>query len=191
MSTPHLDEWDSISAEWRAPAAGAPAGISLDALRAVVRRRSRARWLTLAAEVVLTVVVVTWALAQLPDAGTAATVGRAAIVGFTAAIWGVSTWNRRHSWRALGATTADFLRLAHAQLDAGERSLRWSGRVVAAVVLVWTPWVLWRATRGAITPDEAPVWALFALYLVAMLGGCAWYARWLSRERAALPARDD
>jgi len=191
MNTPSLDEWDTISAEWRSPGAVAPRAITLDALRQTVRRRARTRLLTLAAEVVVTVIVVAWSLAQLPAVGMAASVGRGAILLFTASIWAVTIWNRRHSWRPLGVTTVDFLRLAHAQLDAGERSLRMSRAVVGVVALAWTPWVAWRFAHGLIAADEAPVWALFAAYLVVMLGGCAWYARWIARERALLPPRDE
>ncbi len=189
MNAPILDEWELLGTEWRADSRPVPATAAvLERLLRRVRRRSWQRAAVLALEVVLTVAVVWWSMNQLPQEGIEAWVLRLGVLLFTALVWVFGLWNGRHGWRAEGALPSDFLALSRRRLTEGQRSIRFVRIILGVSTAAFAPWLVARAVNGAIAGREWATLGGFVLYLAAMLGWCAWYARWIARERAWLDA---
>jgi hypothetical protein len=181
-------EWERLGDDWRAASREQDGGVELQSLRLVVARRARRRALLIVVEPLLSAAVLWWTFTQVRGTGAAVGAARAAVLVLTASVWAYVWWNRRHVWRPLGETTADYLRLMHEQLDASERSVRVVGVVLGTVAAVWVPWVVWRIAFRPLRSFELALWLCFGLYLAAMLGGGAWYRRRIRRERTTLRA---
>lgn len=186
MNTSIPLEWDVLGDEWRAaPESALPTAELVDELHRRVRRRSRQRIVTLALEVLLTVAAVWWSLDQLAREGIESWVPRFRIFAFIGLVWGFGLWSRRHGWRAEGRSTADFMRLARQRLAEGRQSIRFVYVILGVVVLRFAQWIVANGVRGVsdlLAGGERGFWLVFTLYLVAMFGWCAWYARWIARE---------
>jgi hypothetical protein len=189
MNRPILDEWDVLGTEWRAvPDETPPTAVLLERLHRRVRRRSRQRATALALELLLTVAVVGWSMVHQPREGVEAWVLRVGILAFTALVWAFGLWNGRHGWRAEGASTSEFLSLSRRRLAEGRRSILFVRITLAVATIGFAPWLIARTVDGP-TGDVGWVTSLgYLLYVAAMLGWCAWYARWLTREREWLDA---
>jgi hypothetical protein len=192
MSTPTTDDWDTLARTWQlTPAQSRRGARDPLTLHRHVARRTRLLILTVVLEAILTVAVITWVWARLPDDTSYARVWRIGAMVFSAAVWAYCLWNRRHSWRPYGADTAAFLKLSRERLEAGRRSVRVVRLVLGAALLVGVPWLALRVSRGFVSPEEGVVWIFFGSYAVCGLGACVWYLRWIAAESRTLDALDD
>jgi hypothetical protein len=184
-------EWERLGEDWRVASAEPGNGVELRSLRLAVAKRARRRVLLIAVELLVSAAVLWWTFTQVRGTGATVVAARAAVLVLTVSVWAFVWWNRRHVWRPLGETTADYLRLMNEQLDASERSVRVVGVVLGTVAAVWIPWVAWRVAFRPLRSFEPALWLCFGLYLAAMLGGGAWYRRRIRRERTTLRAVEE
>ncbi len=194
MNAPTMDEWDVLSAEWRAAPDGSQesqrTAALVERLRARVLRRTWLRVGALALEVLLSTIVVAWSLGQLPRAGLESWALRIGICAFTAMVWAFGLWNRRHGWRAEGRSSSDFVRLSRQRLVEARRSIRFVRVTLGVATAVCVPWFAVQLSRGAVRGGEQWLWALFAVYVVAMMAWCHWYALWIAREEGWLESME-
>jgi hypothetical protein len=187
-----LDEWEALSAEWRAasprPESREGAGAAVDALRRRVRSHGRRQALLLLSEVVMTVASLVAARWYWNQPGGRGVVTALAILGMLALVWSFVIWNRRGSWRPLGESTREYVRLSRVRVRAGRRTVRFVRVVVGLAVVVYVPWFALRLSRGAIHGAEWWSWGIFVGYATAYLWWCSWYSRRLDREVATLRA---
>jgi hypothetical protein len=188
--TANLDEWDRLSAEWRDTtlATSSSRDDASERLRARVRRHSVGLGILLATEVVLTLGVAAVVRSSLAQSGGRGPLMAAAFVAMTVFVWSFALWNRRGSWRPLGESTADYLRLSHIRARAGRRSVRFVRATILISLALYGPWFLLRLRDGRISGGEWWRWAFFAVYSTVFLLWCAWYARRLGRELSTLKA---
>lgn len=189
-----MDEWDVLSAEWRAVPDGSHESQRtaelVERLRIRVLRRTWLRVGTLALEVLLSGFVVAWSLGQLPRDGREAWALRIGVCVFSALVWAFGLWNRRHGWRAEQRSSADFVRLSRQRLVEARRSIRFVRVTLGVATAVCAPWFAVQLSGGDVRGGERWVWALFAVYVVAMMAWCHWYARWIAREEGWLDAME-
>jgi len=181
-----MDEWEVLSAEWRTVPDGSHESRRTaelaERLRVRVLQRTWLRVGTLAVEVLLSIVVVTWTWSQLPRVGLEAWALRIGTGVFAALVWAFGLWNRRHGWRAEGRSSADFVRLSRRRLVEARRSIRFVRATLGVATAVYAPWFVVQLSRGHVRGGEQWVWMLFAAYVVAMLAWCQWHARWIARD---------
>ena len=182
--TARLDDWDRLSAEWRAqPRMGdEPAGDVARRLRERVRRHTRLQWLILAGEIALTIVFVLVVRSLLAAPGGRGLVPAVAIVAMIVLVWSFALWNRRGSWRPLGESTAEYIRLSRVRARAGRRTVRFTRVVLVLALAGYVPWFAVRLRDGALVSAEWWRWTLLAATYAVYLGWCSWYGRRLDRE---------
>ena len=140
MSTP-LTEWEDLEGVWRQeeqPVDLAP----LRRLLAAQRRRLVAV-VTVEAVLVLAFGWLSWLVARDGVEAWEA-VWLLTLWGFTVAAVAFAWWNRRGTWRSLGESVEEYLRLARLRARRARRSLAFAcGLLVAEVVAGWC----WLAAR--------------------------------------------
>ena len=171
-----LKDWEVLGAEWRDqnPASPATGGDAADRLRRRVRRHTREQWLELAGEIALTIFFALrgWSLLAEPD-------GRGilpalAIFGMTTFVWCFALWSRRGSWRPLGESTLEYVRLSHARIRSARHSIRFARGVIIATMLFYIPWFAIRLSAGIVHGAEWWRWGFLMVYAAAFLGWCSW-----------------
>jgi hypothetical protein len=191
MSMPRLDEWEVLGAEWRAESPRPERGAAVEALRRRVRAHGVRQRLLLASEIALSIAslaAVRWFLGMPGGRGV---LSAAWTVVMLAVVWSFAIWNRRGSWRPLGESTSEYLRLSHLRMRAGRRTVRFVRIVLGLSVAAYLPWFAVRLSRGAIHGGEWFWWAMFGAYATVYLWWCGWYARRLDREVEALRAVEE
>jgi hypothetical protein len=190
MST-QLDEWEALGAEWRSAAPRLESGAAVEALGRRVRAHGRRQLLLLASEIVMSIgalAAVRWYWNQSDGRGVVTAIS---IVVMLAVVWSFAIWNRRGSWRPLGESTSEYVRLSRVRVRAGRRTVGFVRIVLALGVVVYVPWFALRLNRGVVHGAEWWSWAIFVGYAAAYLWWCSWYSRRLDRELEALRAVEE
>lgn len=179
-----LSEWDVLGAEWRDqnPPPDVDGGVAAERLRRQVRRHTRLQWLELASEIALTIIFTIWGMSLLSEPNGRGVVPAIAIFGMTAFTWIFAMWSRRGSWRPIGESTREYLRLSHARVRAARYAIRFARVVILTSMLSYLPWFAIRLNGGAIPGAEWWRWGFFAVYAAAFLGWCSWKAGGIQRE---------
>ncbi|MDP1860228.1 MAG: hypothetical protein Q8K82_16240 [Gemmatimonadaceae bacterium] len=184
------DDWDALSAEWRAFSSDASTGV--DALRTKVQRRQRELAVLLAGELCFTIAVVTTVMRRLYDGLTKASLAMAvAVLAMTVVVWTFTIWNRRRTWSTLAETTVEYLRLSRRRIAAGTRTLRFVRASAGVYFVAYGPWFAVRAARHGIGQDEGVLWAAAAIYGAGLVIWSVWYARRLRSDLAQVEAIED
>jgi hypothetical protein len=186
--TVEYEDWDALSAEWRGhrPPSEAMPTEATERLRRRVQRHSRQQWILLAGEIVLTLYFgwVAWSAFLEPSGrGILAAIATVGVIGL---VWTFAIRNRRGSWRPLGESTSDYLRLSHGRAEAGRRSISFVRRMVVGALLCYLPWFAFRLRDGAISGSEWWRWIFLLAYSAAFLSWCAWRSRRIGHEVAVL-----
>jgi hypothetical protein len=186
--TARLDDWDALSAEWRrqTPATSSAAVVAQERLRARVRRHNRGQWIVLASEIALTLGMAALVRSLLAQPGGRGVVVAIVFVVVTLFVWSFALWNRRGSWRPLGETTADYLRLSYTRARAGRRSVHFVRAALLVSFAAYGPWFALRLRDGLIEGAEWWRWGFYAAYCAGYLAWCSWYSRRLDRQLAML-----
>lgn len=179
-----LEEWDALGAEWRDqnPTPDVRGGVAAKRLRRQVRRHTRLQWLELAGEIALTIFFAIWGISLLNEPNGRGVGPAIAIFGMTAFAWIFAMWSRRGSWRPIGESTTEYLRLSHARVRAARYAIRFARGVILASMLFYVPWFAIRLKEGAIQGAEWWRWGLFVAYASAFLGWCSWRAGGIHKE---------
>ncbi len=181
-ASPHLDDWDTLSAAWRSPSAEEP--IAIDGLRRMVHRRQREMVALVVGEVAITILVGAMVLRVLRGGFTRSAVAAAALAIVVAAIvWAFTIWNRRGSWRPLAETTREYLRLSRERIVAGRRTVLFVRASVSIYTVAYGGWFVARVSRHSLGNEERTIWLFAAAYCWLLVVWSVWYARRLTRER--------
>lgn len=183
-------EWQNLMDDWRedAPTA-APAGLPKEERRRIrrkVRLRSYGLILMAAFEILGSLAVLVFLALELPERHRPVDlVGFAGMVVFLAAALAFTTWNRRGMWWPAAESTRTFVELSAERCRRRLRTLRFCPWLLGAEVAFLIPWSVWAFLSQA---EPAPlgqwlaVFAWFALWVVALPAGLAWYRRRTLRE---------
>ena len=187
MSMPASD-WDTLSAEWRGCATGANS-LADDAaarLRQRVRRATRRQRVVLALEIALSLGAAWYAWFAYSEPGGGGKSTAFFTVFITLVVWSFALWNRRGSWRPLGESTSDFLRVCRARTIEARRAIVFVRITLLIAVAVYTPPFVSRLSRGAIDGVQWWRWGVFPLYVAAFYAWTLWERRRVLREGNAL-----
>lgn len=177
--TARLDDWDTLSAAWRADTTDAP--LALNQLRRTVQQRQRELMALFVGEITLTLFVVAILVRALRGGLTRASLASAALlVCVTLIVWAFTYWNRRGLWRPLAETTREYLRLSRDRIAAGRRTVMFVRASAAVYAVAYGSWFAVRASRQAFDAQERMIWVFAATYLSLLLAWSVWYTRRLT-----------
>lgn len=171
-----IDEWQATEL----PGPPAPA------MRDYVGRRSRLLQIWLVAEAAIIVVSVAVLLLYIAAHDNA--VERSTMLLLLAIVLAVSAfewWNWRGMLRASAEDTATFVRLSLERLRRVRRAITVSWIVLAAQVIVFTPWI-WSRTAASTMGARLLAWGWLLGFTVATVVGILFVRRWVGRETQLL-----
>jgi len=181
MSTP-LAEWEDLAADWQTADEGPVDVAPLRRLLAAQRRRLVAVVLGEAA-LVLAFGWLSWLVVR--DGVEAwEVVWLLTLWGFTVVAVGFALWNRRGTWRSLGESVEEYVRLARLRAQRARASLVFSCGLLAAEVLAVVAQLIWFGRANG--PLGLVVGSLLVAAISVVAGGCWLAARRIRRELALL-----
>lgn len=175
-----IDDWQATDVP------GAPP----DAIRDYVRRRSRMLALLVASEVLVGIsglAFVSYHIYRESDWTERLAMGLLAAI--IVAVLGFDWWNWRGTLRASAEDTATFVTLSMERLRRVRRALGVSWLVLAAQVLVFTPWVWYRLYAGPSAATARQQVFAWGLLIGVSAGAAVWtvlVSRWVTRDAGVL-----
>lgn len=179
--------WQSMGATWRSDELRTQTLIEV--LRRRVRRQTLRLQMIVAAEVLVTLFVLSLTAAAIREmTGVAAL--RVAVIAllYTGGVWAFALWNRRGIWGSYGESMTDCVSLLRTRAERRVRSAWFSIIVIALASVLVAVQIVAAWSAGSISAWDRAVWTTFAVYSIGLVVWSHWYLRTARRELRELDA---
>ena len=184
MSTP-VAEWEDLAAAWQSVDGTIDEPIDLAPLRRLLAAQRRRLVAVVLGEAALVLAFgwLTWLVARDGVEAWEA-VWLVTLWGFTVVAVAFALWNRRGTWRSLGESVEEYVRLARLRARRARRSLGFAGALLVAEVVAVVAQVVWFGRASGST--GLLVAGLLVAAVAVAAAGCWLAARRIRRELALL-----